>query len=151
LRPFDPGAFKSNARPLNCRYTSKWTEWHTGIVEDEVGHSGGILVCLIFCNGTQVKGSLTRRPCRRNPTALWETRLRRERSALAEARLRSPTRAVAVGHLSAIRRLRVGPGCRPRLAGGHRPARPAAAPDSRRRHHPLLLKGTMSGLDLSYK
>ena len=40
------------------------TEWHTGIVEDEVGHSGakqlfsGMVVWSIFHNGIQVKSSL---------------------------------------------------------------------------------------------
>ena len=39
------------------------TEWHMGIAEDEVGHSGakqlfsGFLVWLIFYNGIQVKVS----------------------------------------------------------------------------------------------
>jgi len=39
------------------------TEWHTGIVEDEVGHSGakqlfsGLVVWSIFHNGIQVKSS----------------------------------------------------------------------------------------------
>jgi len=39
------------------------TEWHTGIAEDKVGHSGakqlfnGFLVWSIFHNGIQVKGS----------------------------------------------------------------------------------------------
>ena len=40
------------------------TEWHTGIVEDEVGHSGakqlfsGILVWSVFYNVIRVKSSL---------------------------------------------------------------------------------------------
>jgi len=39
------------------------TEWHTGIVEDEVGHGGakqlfnGMVVWSIFYNGIQVKSS----------------------------------------------------------------------------------------------
>jgi hypothetical protein len=42
------------------------TEWHTGIVEDEVGHSGakqlfnGMVVWSIFYNGIQVKSSRRR-------------------------------------------------------------------------------------------
>ena len=40
------------------------TEWHTGIVEDEVGHSGakqlfsGMVVWSIFHNGIEVKSSI---------------------------------------------------------------------------------------------
>ena len=54
-------------RPLKRYKTNGMaTEWHTGIVEDEVGHSGakqlfsGLLVWSIFYNGTQVKSSLIR-------------------------------------------------------------------------------------------
>ena len=53
------------ARHLNRQKTDGMgTEWHTGIVEDEVRHNGakqlfsGLMVWSIFHNGIQVKDSL---------------------------------------------------------------------------------------------